>query len=311
MAQPGSQPHHIAAAGPTLVGTGRSAGAWTNRRLLGAVAGREDTPRGAGHHGRAPRRRGSALKRGPRLSRIGESACTGVALAIAAGVLFVDTLVGEPAARRSPPAVVGDRGAAGSSPSPASSICSSAAARIRSRWRTCRSSSGCCSRAATASSSARCSAPASPTPCAGCRRSSCAFNLAQLALAVCVAFVIVRAIADPRRRAGAPDLDRPLRGRRCATGALTIACIAGAIAITEGGMSLGTLRPDVRDGRRRDGGQLEHRDRGGACWSRSTRAPSPVLPRPGGDRVRRSTARTSPNASATRSSSSSTRPTVR
>ena len=67
------------------------------------------------------------------------------------------------------------------------------------------------------------------------------FNLAQLALAVCVAFVITRAIAgdgvatDPRTWLA-------LYVATLVTGALTIACIAGAIAIAEGGMSLATLR---------------------------------------------------------------------
>src|SRR4051812_44010648 len=68
-----------------------------------------------------------------------------------------------------------------------------------------------------------------------------AFNLAQLALAVCVAFMIVRAIAQPA------DTFEPrtwvaLYVATLATGALSIACIAGAIAITEGEMTLGTLR---------------------------------------------------------------------
>jgi diguanylate cyclase (GGDEF)-like protein len=67
------------------------------------------------------------------------------------------------------------------------------------------------------------------------------FNLAQLALAVCVAFVILRAIAgqadamEPRTWIG-------LYVATLATGALTIACIAGAIAIAEGNMTRGTLR---------------------------------------------------------------------
>jgi diguanylate cyclase (GGDEF)-like protein len=67
------------------------------------------------------------------------------------------------------------------------------------------------------------------------------FNLAQLALAVCVAFVIVRAIAN------AGDATEPrtwiaIYVSTLTTGALTIACIAGAIAIAEGGMSWSTLR---------------------------------------------------------------------
>ena len=68
-----------------------------------------------------------------------------------------------------------------------------------------------------------------------------AFNLAQLSLAVCLAFVITRALAVP---------DHPLEPRTwlalyiatLVTGALTIACIAGAIAIAEGGISRGMLR---------------------------------------------------------------------
>jgi diguanylate cyclase (GGDEF)-like protein len=68
-----------------------------------------------------------------------------------------------------------------------------------------------------------------------------AFNLAQLALALCVAFVIVRALAvsgDPAE----PRTWLALYVAVLVTGALTIACIAGAIAIAEGGMSLRTLR---------------------------------------------------------------------
>jgi diguanylate cyclase (GGDEF)-like protein len=67
-----------------------------------------------------------------------------------------------------------------------------------------------------------------------------AFNLAQLALAVCVAFIIVRAIAVP----GEPVEPRTwiaLYAAMLVSGALTIGCIAGAIAIAEGGMSLRTL----------------------------------------------------------------------
>jgi diguanylate cyclase (GGDEF)-like protein len=67
------------------------------------------------------------------------------------------------------------------------------------------------------------------------------FNLAQLSLAVCVAFVIMRALA------GSGDATEPqtwvaLYVATLTTGALTIACIAGAIAIAEGGMSRRTLR---------------------------------------------------------------------
>ena len=67
------------------------------------------------------------------------------------------------------------------------------------------------------------------------------FNLAQLALAVCVAFVITRAIAGDAV-ATDPRMWLALYVATIATGALTIACIAGAIAIAEGGMSLATLR---------------------------------------------------------------------
>src|SRR4029079_2514944 len=67
------------------------------------------------------------------------------------------------------------------------------------------------------------------------------FNLAQLALAVCVAFVIVRAFAEPAETLE-PGTWLALYVATLATGALSIACIAGAIAITEGGMTLGTLR---------------------------------------------------------------------
>ena len=66
------------------------------------------------------------------------------------------------------------------------------------------------------------------------------FNLAQLALVACVAVVILPRPRRTRRRPRADDLDRAVR-RHLATGALTIACIAGAIAITEGGMSRRTL----------------------------------------------------------------------
>jgi diguanylate cyclase (GGDEF)-like protein len=66
------------------------------------------------------------------------------------------------------------------------------------------------------------------------------FNLAQLALAVCVAFVIVRAIAEPGE-AMEPRTWASLYVATLVTGALTIACIAGAIAIAEDGMGLRTL----------------------------------------------------------------------
>jgi diguanylate cyclase (GGDEF)-like protein len=68
-----------------------------------------------------------------------------------------------------------------------------------------------------------------------------AFNLAQLALAACVAFVIVRALAVPG------DITDPrtwlaLYVATLATGALSIVCIAGAMSIAEGGMTARTVR---------------------------------------------------------------------
>ena len=68
----------------------------------------------------------------------------------------------------------------------------------------------------------------------------CAFNVAQLALVVCVASLLFRALAVPGD-ALEPRTWIALYVATLATGALTIACIAGAIAITEGGMSLRTL----------------------------------------------------------------------
>ncbi|MDA0159268.1 EAL domain-containing protein [Solirubrobacter ginsenosidimutans] len=68
-----------------------------------------------------------------------------------------------------------------------------------------------------------------------------AFNLAQLALAVCVAFVIVRAIAEPADTLE-PSTWLALYVATLVTGALSIACIAGAIAIAEGDMTFATLR---------------------------------------------------------------------
>src|SRR4051794_11280247 len=67
------------------------------------------------------------------------------------------------------------------------------------------------------------------------------FNLAQLALAACVGFVIMRAFAVPGD-ATEPRTWAALYVATLTTGALTIGCIAGAIAIAEGGMSLRTLR---------------------------------------------------------------------
>ena len=68
-----------------------------------------------------------------------------------------------------------------------------------------------------------------------------AFNLAQLALAVCVAWVIVRALVAPADTIE-PSTWIALYVATLVTGALSIACIAGAIAISEGGMTLATLR---------------------------------------------------------------------
>jgi diguanylate cyclase (GGDEF)-like protein len=68
-----------------------------------------------------------------------------------------------------------------------------------------------------------------------------AFNIAQLALAASVAVVLVHAIAvagDPLE----PSAWVGLYVATMVTGALTIACIAGAIAIAEGGMSRATLQ---------------------------------------------------------------------
>ncbi len=67
------------------------------------------------------------------------------------------------------------------------------------------------------------------------------FNLAQLALVVCVAFVIVRAIA-PQGGALGPQTWTALYVATIVTGALTIVCIAGAIGIAEGKMDLRTVR---------------------------------------------------------------------
>ncbi len=68
-----------------------------------------------------------------------------------------------------------------------------------------------------------------------------AFNLAQLALVACVAVVIVQALAVPGELLE-PRTWVALYLATVVTGALTIACIAGAITITEGGMSMATLR---------------------------------------------------------------------
>src|SRR4051794_23234723 len=67
------------------------------------------------------------------------------------------------------------------------------------------------------------------------------FNLAQLALAVCVAFVILRAIAGDAE-ATEPRAWIGLYVSTLVTGALSIACIAGAIALAEGNMTAATVR---------------------------------------------------------------------
>jgi diguanylate cyclase (GGDEF)-like protein len=68
-----------------------------------------------------------------------------------------------------------------------------------------------------------------------------AFNLAQLALAVCVAFVIVRAIAEPDAMID-PRTWFGLYVATLAAGALSIACIAGVIAIAEGNVTRAMVR---------------------------------------------------------------------
>ncbi len=68
-----------------------------------------------------------------------------------------------------------------------------------------------------------------------------AFNLAQLALAVCVAFVIVRALADPDAMIE-PLTWLALYAGTLAAGALSIVCIAGVIAIAEGNMTRAMVR---------------------------------------------------------------------
>jgi len=68
-----------------------------------------------------------------------------------------------------------------------------------------------------------------------------AFNLAQLALAVCVAFVIVRALAEPAATIE-PQTWLALYVATLAAGALSIVCIAGVIAIAEGTMTRDMVR---------------------------------------------------------------------
>ena len=67
------------------------------------------------------------------------------------------------------------------------------------------------------------------------------FNLAQLAFVACVAVVIVHALAVPGDTLEPPTWIA-LYVATLATGALTIVCIAGAIAIAEGGLDRATLR---------------------------------------------------------------------
>ena len=68
-----------------------------------------------------------------------------------------------------------------------------------------------------------------------------AFNLAQLALAVCVAFVIVRALAEPAATIE-PQTWLALYLATLAAGMLSIVCIAGVIAIAEGTMTRAMVR---------------------------------------------------------------------
>jgi diguanylate cyclase (GGDEF)-like protein len=67
------------------------------------------------------------------------------------------------------------------------------------------------------------------------------FNLAQLALAACVAVVILRAVAGAADDVG-PPIWIGVYLATLASGALTILCIAGAIAIAEGDVKMATLR---------------------------------------------------------------------
>ena len=67
------------------------------------------------------------------------------------------------------------------------------------------------------------------------------FNVAQLALAACVAVVILRAVAGDADSLG-PRAWVGVYLATLASGALTILCIAGAITIAEGDMKLATLR---------------------------------------------------------------------
>ena len=100
---------------------------------------------------------------------------------------------------------------AGRSPRPASSICTSAAARTRSRWPTSRSSSG----SLFASGDGFLVGALLGAGVAYAFRRlppiKLGFNLAQLALAVCVAFVIVRAIAGDADAIEPRDVDRAVR----------------------------------------------------------------------------------------------------
>ena len=80
------------------------------------------------------------------------------------------------------------------------------------------------------------SAPASPTPSAGCRRSSSPSISRSSRWPSASPSVIVRAIAGPPTRWSRATWIA-LYVATLATGALSIACIAGAIAIAEGGMA--------------------------------------------------------------------------
>ena len=111
-----------------------------------------------------------------------------------------------------------------------------------------------------------------------------AFNLAQLALAVCVAFVIVRALDRSRRHDRAAYVDRALRrhaGDRGALDRLHRRCDRDRRAQHDARHAA----PDVLHGPRADGGQREHRDRrrGARLHRRPRRAAAAGA---GGDRVR-------------------------
>ena len=134
-------------------------------------------------------------------------------------------------------------------------ICSSAAARTPSRSAMCRSSSGWCSRPVmpcllaallgTGVVWAFQQAPARPSSSPSTLRSS-PWRLSF------VAGLILRALSPPAERRSIPRRGAPGTPRRWSAGALTILSIAGAIAISEGGLKLSEPHADVRDERGRD-----------------------------------------------------------